>query len=86
LVVFGLSFQMPLIVLALERTGIADIAALKAGRRYVYFALVVIAAVITPGDVITATMALLVPLILLYELGIWLAQFGRKQPNDPSLA
>jgi Sec-independent protein secretion pathway component TatC len=49
---------------------------------------VIIAAVITPGDVITATVALLVPLILLYEMGIWLAQFGRTkdQTNDPSLA
>jgi sec-independent protein translocase protein TatC len=79
LIVFGLSFQMPLVVLALERIGIADVAALKAGRRYVYFVLVIIAAVITPGDVITATVALLVPLILLYELGIWLSQLGRKK-------
>lgn len=78
LIVFGLSFQMPLVVLALERIGIADIKALKAGRRYVYFALVIIAAVITPGDVITATVALMVPLILLYELGIWLAKMGKK--------
>ena len=68
-----------LVVLALERIGIADVAALKAGRRYVYFVLVIIAAVITPGDVITATVALLVPLILLYELGIWLSQLGRKK-------
>jgi sec-independent protein translocase protein TatC len=34
----------------------------------------IVAAVITPGDVITATVALMVPLILLYELGIWLAR------------
>ena len=35
------------------------------------------------GDVITATVALLVPLILLYELGIWLSQIGKKKP-DPA--
>jgi sec-independent protein translocase protein TatC len=81
LIVFGLSFQMPLVVLALERIGIADIAALKAGRRYVYFVLVIVAAVITPGDVITATLALMVPLILLYEMGIWLATFRKKEPS-----
>ena len=40
LIIFGLSFQMPLVVLALERIGIVDVAALKAGRRYVYFVLV----------------------------------------------
>jgi sec-independent protein translocase protein TatC len=83
LIIFGLSFQMPLVVLALERIGIADVEALRAGRRYVYFVLVIIAAVITPGDVITATVALLVPLILLYELGIWLSQIGKKKP-DPA--
>ena len=78
LITFGLAFQLPLAVLALERIGIVDVAALRSGRRYVYFAMVVAAAVITPGDVITATIALIFPLIGLYELGIWLATFGRK--------
>jgi Sec-independent protein secretion pathway component TatC len=40
----------------------------------------VLAAAITPGDVITATMALMVPLCLLYELGIWLA--SRSPPKS----
>ena len=79
LITFGLSFQLPLVVLALERIGIVDVAALRSGRRYVYFAMVVAAAVITPGDVITATLALIVPLIGLYELGIWLATLGKKE-------
>lgn len=78
LLVFGLSFQLPLVVLALQRAGIVDIEQLRAGRRYVYFAMVIVAAVITPGDVITATIALLLPLIGLYELGIVLAARGRR--------
>jgi sec-independent protein translocase protein TatC len=85
LLTFGLSFQLPLVVLALERIGIVEVAALRAGRRYVYFAMVVIAAIITPGDVVTATVALIVPLIGLYELGIWLARFGRK-PDASAVA
>lgn len=84
LVTFGLSFQLPLAVLALERIGIVEVAALRAGRRYVYFSMVIIAAVITPGDVITATVALIVPLIGLYELGIWLAVFGKR--SEPTTA
>lgn len=85
LLVFGLSFQLPLVVLALERAGIVDIEQLRSGRRYVYFAMVVVAAVITPGDVITATLALLLPLIGLYELGIVLAARGRGRSatTDP---
>jgi sec-independent protein translocase protein TatC len=78
LITFGLSFQLPLVVLALERIGIVEIESLKSGRRYVYFAMVVAAAVITPGDVITATIALMFPLIGLYELGIFLAWFGKR--------
>ncbi|HQY89818.1 MAG TPA: twin-arginine translocase subunit TatC, partial [Tepidisphaeraceae bacterium] len=71
---FGVSFQLPLVILALARIGILDVTELKAMRKVVYFVLVIVAAVITPGDVFTATIALTVPLILLYELGIWLAR------------
>ncbi len=84
LITFGLSFQLPLVVLALERIGIVEIDALRSGRRYVYFAMVVVAAVITPGDVITATIALLIPLIGLYELGILMAQTGKKAVQTAS--
>ncbi len=76
LVTFGLSFQLPLIVLAVVRIGIVQVEQLKAFRRYVYFVITILAAAITPGDVITATVLLMVPLILLYEFGIWLAKIG----------
>ena len=76
LTAFGLSFQLPLVVLALVRIGIFDVEQLAAGRKYVYFALTIAAAVITPGDVITATIALMLPLGLLYELGLWMAKAG----------
>lgn len=70
LLVFGLAFQLPLVVLALFTVGILDMDALKRSRRIVYFALSIAAAVIAPGDVVTAMLALYIPLILLYELGI----------------
>lgn len=76
LITFGVSFQLPLVVLTLERIGIVDMEFLRGARRYVYFAMAILAAMITPGDVITATIALVIPLILLYELGIWLARAG----------
>jgi sec-independent protein translocase protein TatC len=79
LITFALSFQLPLAVLALERIGIIEVAALKAARRYVYFGMSILAAAITPGDVITATIALIFPLCALYELGIWLAVMGKKK-------
>jgi sec-independent protein translocase protein TatC len=78
LLVFGVSFQLPLVVLAIERIGIVNIDALKSGRRYVYFSLCIIAAVITPGGDIPSLLGLTVPLCGLYELGIWLASLGKK--------
>ena len=74
LLTFGLSFQLPLVVMALARIGIVEINTLRSFRKYVYFAMSILAAAITPGDVITATIALMIPLALLYELGLWLAR------------
>jgi sec-independent protein translocase protein TatC len=72
---FGLAFQTPLVVLALVRIGILEIETLKKARRIVYFVMSILAAVIVP-DVVTGMVALLVPLILLYEFGILLAKWG----------
>ena len=74
LLTFGLSFQTPLVVMLLVRIGIFGLAELKAMRRIVYFVIVILAAVITPGDAITATVALMFPLCGLYELGLLLAR------------
>jgi sec-independent protein translocase protein TatC len=79
LLMFGLAFQLPLVVAALLKIGIVDAEMLRAGRKYVYFALLIVAAAITPGDVITATIALMIPLILLYEFGIILGAGWKKE-------
>ncbi len=78
LLTFGLAFQLPLVVMALARIGIVEVATLRKLRRYVYLGLSMLAAALAPGDVVTATIALLVPLVLLYELGIFLARMGPK--------
>jgi sec-independent protein translocase protein TatC len=75
---FGVAFQLPLIVLALVRIGILEVAQLKHMRRIVYFALTIISAVIVP-DVATGMIALMIPLVLLYELGILLASWNTKK-------
>jgi len=73
LVVFGLSFQLPLVILALCTVGILEPDTLRGARKTVYFIMAIVAAVITPGDVITASVALMIPLCLLFELGVWMA-------------
>ena len=83
LVMFGLAFQLPLVVMAIARIGIVEIETLKKGRKVVYFVLLILASAVTPGDVITATIALLGPLILLYEFGIFMAaRLVRKAEQD----
>jgi sec-independent protein translocase protein TatC len=78
LLAFGLSFQLPLVILALERIGIVELDTLKRGRRYAIFIMAIAAAAITPGTDIASMMGLMVPLILLYELGIFLARRPKK--------
>jgi sec-independent protein translocase protein TatC len=70
---FGLCFQLPLVVLAVVRIGIVNIETFKRSRRYVYFGISILAAAMTPGDMVTAMIALMLPLILLFEMGIFLA-------------
>jgi sec-independent protein translocase protein TatC len=84
LITFGVCFQLPLVVMAVARLGIVDVATLKGARKYVYFIMAIVATVITPGDVITVTLALMVPLILLYEMGLWMAVMGRSKPPQAS--
>lgn len=81
---FGIAFQLPLVVMALVRIGIVEIQTFRKMRRIVYFILTILAAVIVP-DVVTGMIALLLPLILLYEFGILLAVWsGRKKGETPA--
>jgi sec-independent protein translocase protein TatC len=70
---FGIAFQLPLVVLALVRVGIVEMSFLRKQRRVVYFIMAIVAAVISPGDIVLSMLSLLIPLIVLYELGLWMA-------------
>jgi sec-independent protein translocase protein TatC len=82
LLTFALAFQLPIVVMALARIGIVEVSTLRNLRRYVYLGLSMLAAALAPGDVVTATIALLVPLVMLYELGIFLAKMGTKSTES----
>jgi len=77
---FGIAFETPIIVYFLARTGIVTAASMRKARRYVFFGMVVMAAVLTPPDVISQLM-LAGPMYLLFELGLILASAReRKTP------
>lgn len=69
---FGVTFEVPVVVVILVRMGIVSIAKLKEIRSYVVVGAFVIAAIVTPPDVVSQ-LALAIPMCLLYELGLLLA-------------
>lgn len=66
---FGASFELPLILIVLALIGVIDVEFLRTKRRYAVVGLAVVAAVLTPPDIISMTL-MLVPLCLLYESAI----------------
>jgi sec-independent protein translocase protein TatC len=79
---FAAAFQVPIIVILLARVGLVSIERLKSFRGYFIVLAFIIAAVITPPDVISQ-LALAIPMCLLYEAGIWLAQLFIKHTKAP---
>lgn len=78
---FGVAFLTPVLLMLLERAGIVTRAQLVSGRRYAIVAAFVVAAVLTPPDILSQLL-LAVPLVLLYELAliaIWFTERRRKR-------
>lgn len=79
---FGLCFELPVVEMLLVKLGMVTVQQLRESRRYVIVGAFVVAAVLTPPDVLSQFM-LAVPLCLLYELGIVLAGFVRARSRNP---
>lgn len=80
-VAFGATFEVPVVVVLLNRMGVVSLAQLRLARPYVIVGAFVLAAVITPPDVISQVL-LAVPLIVLYEAGLWFCRFIRPRVRD----
>ncbi|PLR70110.1 twin-arginine translocase subunit TatC [Bacillus sp. UMB0728] len=75
---FGILFQLPVVIMFLTRLGIVTPMFLSSIRKYAYFVLLVIAAFITPPELLSHMMVT-VPLLLLYELSIIISRFSYKK-------
>ena len=87
---FGLAFQVPVVEMLMIKLGMVSVDDLRQARRYVLVGAFIVAAVLTPPDVLSQFM-LAIPLMLLYELGIFLGGFlsahsqaPEDLPDDPS--
>ncbi|MDH4449118.1 MAG: twin-arginine translocase subunit TatC [Rhodoferax sp.] len=79
---FGLAFEVPVVVVVLARMGLVTIEKLKAFRSYFIVLAFVVAAIVTPPDVVSQ-LALAIPMCILYEIGIWAAQVFIKHTQAP---
>jgi sec-independent protein translocase protein TatC len=83
---FGLAFEVPVVVVVLVITGLVSVEQLREWRGYVVVAIFVLAAVVTPPDVVSQ-IALALPMCLLYEVGIILGQvIQRRRKAEAGLA
>jgi sec-independent protein translocase protein TatC len=79
LIAFGVSFELPLILVALNLVGILRHETLARGRRWIFFLTIVFAAVITPTQDPFTMLAMALPMIVLFELAIQLARVVDKR-------
>jgi sec-independent protein translocase protein TatC len=80
--IFGLSFQTPLVMLFAARLGIVNADTFRNKRRFAWFGMAAFAAIITPTPDALTMLFLWVPMSLLFELGIWLI---KMTPSEPEL-
>ena len=77
--IFGLAFELPVVVMTFVKLGLLSHSVMQETRAYAILAIFVIAALITPTPDALTLCLLAVPMVLLYEICIWLAYFHEKK-------
>lgn len=81
-IAFGVAFEVPIAVVILARMGVVTVEQLKSFRSYFVVAAAAVAGVVTPPDPVSM-LALLAPMVVLYECGIWSARVFIKHTQAP---
>ncbi len=81
-IAFGLAFEVPIVVIVLARMNVVTIEKLKDFRSYFIVLAFIIAAIVTPPDVVSQ-LALAIPMCVLYEIGIWAVQLFIQHTQAP---
>lgn len=83
LIAFGVVFELPVVVMILTALGLVTPEFLKSKRRHAIVAITVLASLLSPGDVITVTILMMAPLILLYEFSIVMSRLiSRRRERE----
>lgn len=85
LIAFGLTFELPLLILVLSRMGIIDYSHIHRFRKYAIILIFIMAGILTPGPDILSQILMAAPLIFLYELGGLAAYLFGKKKQEASL-
>jgi sec-independent protein translocase protein TatC len=86
LLAFGFVFELPVVILILSALGLVTPEFLASKRRHAIAGITILASVITPGDVVTVTVMMMVPLVLLYELSIVLSKLVTRKRRAAAAA
>ncbi len=84
LLAFGIVFELPIVILILSVLGVVTPEFLASKRRHAIVAITILSAVLTPGDVITVTLMMMVPLVFLYEVSIVLSRIVTRKRESPA--
>ncbi len=79
----GMAFELPVVVFILAKIGIVNAGILRKIRRFAYLAILVVSAIFTPADPFTM-LGVAMPMILLYEVSIWVAKLVKQKKMESS--
>lgn len=82
---FGLMFELPVAIYMIARRGWVTYEKMARGRKFAILAIAVVAAVLTPPDIVSQCM-LGLPMVLLYEVGVQVSRFAKPVPKEAEAA
>lgn len=82
ILMFGITFELPMLIMLLAKLGIIDQDTLRSKRRYAILAIFIVAGILTPSPDILSQIIMAVPLLVLYEAGIFLTRFCRPKETE----
>ena len=86
LLAFGFAFEIPLVLSLLARVGLVQSAVLIQFRKHAAMVALILSAVVTPDATLFTMLLMAVPLMILYEIGIWGAKMFGRIPKPPTEA